>query len=670
MALQPLNLGFWNIRGLNDPLKQKEVKCFVHKNKLSIVGLLEHKIKEGNAFRVINHICPQWSFVNNYTQASIGRILVCWDPQIVQIQVLDQSDQFIHCEVQSKCGNSPFFATFVYGDNFYLNRQALWSRLHLLSTASPWIVLGDFNVIRFPREKVGGSAYWPPYMDDFNNCLFALGLDDLRYTGCFLTWANKQDPTHFVSTKLDHVLVNEHWMRMYNCSNAHFPNPVISDHSPAITTILPCPRKSNKPFKFFDFLADHPQFLDIVQRVWRRVIIGNPMYRVCEKLKLLQSEFKQINRSDFSDVSARVVESRQLLDTLQQALSTQNPDPSLICQEREAYKHLLNLLRAEKSLAKQKSRIQWMKLGDQCTSYFFKSVTNTRNRSRITSLVLEDGSLTHDVEVIKSNFVNFYSNLLGTVHPGDYQGNNRIQQLVNKKLTDTQRLAMIAEVSDQETKDTFWSLNPSKAPGPDGYNAGFFKKAWPVVGREIIVAVKTFFRSGKLLRKANSTMVALVPKVPNPSKVGDFRRISCCNTVYKCIARILASRLQSALPILIDSVQSGFVKGRRIADNIFLTQELMRGYHKSSSTPRCAMKVDIKKAYDNVRWDFIWDILAAMNFHPTMIKWLQACVTTANYSLSINGEATGYIIGQKGLRQGDPLSSYLCHCDGNFNLPS
>ncbi len=83
------------------------------------------------------------------------------------------------------------------------------------------------------------------------------------------------------------------------------------------------------------------------------------------------------------------------------------------------------------------------------------------------------------------------------------------------------------------------------------------------------------------------------------------------------------------------------------------------GYHKSSPSPRCAMKVDIMKAYDNVRWDFLWDVLKSMNFHPKMINWLHACVTTANYSLNINGEPTGYIKGHRGLRQGDPLSSYL-----------
>ncbi|KAF7150912.1 hypothetical protein RHSIM_Rhsim02G0149400 [Rhododendron simsii] len=121
---------------------------------------------------------------------------------------------------------------------------------------------------------------------------------------------------------------------------------------------------------------------------------------------------------------------------------------------------------------------------------------------------------------------------------------------------------------------------------------------------------------------------------------GDGRRFAALIVVERTRRRIISKRLQVALPALIDPAQSGFVKGRRIAD-IFLTQELMRWYHKSSSSPRCAKKVDIRKAYDNVRWEFLWDVLSSMNFHPTMIKWLQACVTTTNYTLSLNGETTG-----------------------------
>ncbi|XP_028057939.1 uncharacterized protein LOC114261825 [Camellia sinensis] len=90
------------------------------------------------------------------------------------------------------------------------------------------------------------------------------------------------------------------------------------------------------------------------------------------------------------------------------------------------------------------------------------------------------------------------------------------------------------------------------------------------------------------------------------------------------------------MPDLVDPVQSAFVQGRRISDNIFLSQELMRGYHRTSSSPRCAMKVDIMKASDNVRWDFMIDVLKVMDFPHQFIHWIQACMTSPSFSICIN----------------------------------
>ncbi|GKG15091.1 hypothetical protein Tco_0354691, partial [Tanacetum coccineum] len=59
-----------------------------------------------------------------------------------------------------------------------------------------------------------------------------------------------------------------------------------------------------------------------------------------------------------------------------------------------------------------------------------------------------------------------------------------------------------------------------------------------------------------------------------------------------------------------------------ISDNILLTQGLMHNYHLDHGTPRCAFKVDIKKAYDTVDWCFLKEVLLAFGFHVRMDTWI------------------------------------------------
>lgn len=105
--------------------------------------------------------------------------------------------------------------------------------------------------------------------------------------------------------------------------------------------------------------------------------------------------------------------------------------------------------------------------------------------------------------------------------------------------------------------------------------------------------------------------------------------------------------------------QSAFVPGRRIYDNILLTQELMWNYHRGRGPPRCAFKVDIQKAYDTVNWAFIRSILIGFGFHHKMVDWITVCVSSTSYSICVNGDLHGWFQGKWGLQQGDPLSPYL-----------
>lgn len=83
-------------------------------------------------------------------------------------------------------------------------------------------------------------------------------------------------------------------------------------------------------------------------------------------------------------------------------------------------------------------------------------------------------------------------------------------------------------------------------------------------------------------------------------KVTDFRPISCCNIIDKCISKILANRMRKYLPSLISKNQAAFVNGRFIGENVLLAQEIVKGYHRSNMLASCAIKVDLMKTFDSV----------------------------------------------------------------------
>ncbi|CAN1136998.1 Transposon TX1 uncharacterized 149 kDa protein [Linum perenne] len=155
-----------------------------------------------------------------------------------------------------------------------------------------------------------------------------------------------------------------------------------------------------------------------------------------------------------------------------------------------------------------------------------------------------------------------------------------------------------------------------KSPGPDGFTAHFFKVCWQIVKDDVIQAVQYFFYSGKVPSFVNSIYHALIPKKQNATDMKDYRPISCCNVIYKVISKVLANRLSRALPSLIGLDQSAFVKGRLIRDNVLLAREMLRSYNKSCVSPRCALKIDIMKAFDSVEWGYLLDIMAAMGIPP------------------------------------------------------
>lgn len=215
--------------------------------------------------------------------------------------------------------------------------------------------------------------------------------------------------------------------------------------------------------------------------------------------------------------------------------------------------------------------------------------------------------------------------------------------------------------SNEDIKVVAFSLKPLKSPGPDGVPPIFFQKYWATVGEDICDGVHAFFANGHMLRETNKTYVALIPKEQCPSTVGGYRPISLCNSTYKIISKCMVNRIKLILPDLVGETQNAFVPGRMMVDNCHIAHEVINHVKKRKKGGRfeAVLKVDLSKAYDRVRWDFVIEILKKMKFPESWIQWIFKCISSVTYSIIVNGQPSKQITSGTGLRQGDPLSPYL-----------
>jgi hypothetical protein len=512
----------------------------------------------------------------------------------------------------------------------------------------PMFCMGDMNEIMHPNEKHGPGTPHMCRINVFCDLVKRCGFLNLGYSGPAYTWTNKRFTSAPTFQRLDRCFANAEWCMIYPRTSVFHLPMLNSDHAPILTLLDSHKRSTTKPFRFENWWLLEDDYNSIAKNSWAKSA-NRPFHH---KTRFLATDLKTWRRK-----KPRIDEQlNRIEDSILQAQSIHPSLQDYTLQDHLARQHQ-QLIEKDEHFHLQRAKKNWAQLGDRNTKYFHQAIIKRTRKNRITFLQNPDGteSVTHDqlAQTLSNYFYDIFAVQATTHHvhaeqAGRADSSNtrgpRADNLPhhsegpdNADLNQDQMRYTDSIPTMQELHSIIKHMRSNASPGPDGLNAAFYKSAWPWIGQDVYQMVYDFYTQAFMILEINKTYLVLIPKKMQPTIPQDFRPISLCNVAYKLISKTLAERLKPHLPHNIDASQSAFVKDRHISTNIIITQEIIHSFSLRSWTDTAfLLKIDLAKAFDRLKWDFIVCALQRLHLSPTFINLVYQCISTASFSILLN----------------------------------
>ncbi len=661
----------WNVRGICSQFKMHEVWRILLNKQWDVLCAVEHKAHANAGLVTCSHgytLCYAGKDPGSYS-GIVMFIRTHYNPQIIL------NDDFgRYMVVQIAYEGQLIWLVGVYASNVSRERKLLWQSLaSLLRDGRPGLLMGDFNACCEVAQSTSKHAI----MDRPEAEAWEQLQSDVLHQDVW-TWLHG-DASGYTFQSPQYVSTWSRLDRMYVMHSMGFLpeildisvsyDLVLSDHFPLVFEFVHQSVDSFRhflrqpPLRFNSSFLDNDIFNDYMHQLlevlvthihgegfvaWD-VFVANVqklskfygIYNAFQRKKKLHAMTTLLGRCNvlltYWPRDAELLEMQQFLSTYLHELQIHNYQQA----------RLFQMVHESED--------------NNCQSHkFFRALHESHARYNVVRIE-EDGHVVTDPKVIVQNCVEYYKKLLDVDPSVDdnvmYARDVFFRGVLNhvpQEVAD----ALDADFSEEEVAHVVSHLANDKSPGWDGLTNEFFKKYVLQLQGVLVILFQKVWLTGHMPKSWKVGLIKLLPKVPSPMSFAQWRPISLMGGIYKIFTKVLANRLRKVLPIIIHHSQYGFIVGRDILHNI-LNVQLAIEFAKETNQEMVMLQLDLEKAYDNVDWSFVCQLMHQMGFGNRMSRLIYTLGEASVSHVMLNGGITEPISIRRSVRQGCPVSPLL-----------
>ena len=526
------------------------------------------------------------------------------------------------------------------------------------------ILCGDFNLVMdVDVDRTGSGAnnnvksldILDKYMEDTMMCdIWRVRNGEAR---TYTFTRNESGIKRYIGSRLDMFLLDmsiSSWVQHVKI----FPK-FKSDHAPVVLDILPFNIKRGKGvWKLNNRVLYEEEYVQMINQKIEEI-------KNCSKKTNPQERWESLKIAIIANsqmyCNERSLNRNLIINQLEQYVQNMESknvetynDAEINCLNRS--REDLNKFREEKVQgAIFRTKARWYNESEASTAYFYGLEKSRAGAKNMNALLLDNGDLVTNPNIILEHQRNFYKKLYTSDHNVEFDYVNES----NIKLTNEVKSSLEGVFTIEELRYALKNSRRGRSPGLDGLTTEFYMMFMCRFEHVLLDAINyAFTHTGCLHKSALRGMISLIPK-----KDRDIRRLDCLRPItilcvdYKFVEKMLAIRLRPALDLLIHHDQKGFMSDRRISCNIRRILDLM-DYSDSEDLPAVIVSIDFAKCFDRIETSSLLKALSYFDFGPDFIKWTKIIYTDAVATVTNNGNLSKYFDVTRGVKQGGPCSAF------------